>query len=74
MASTISYAKIVRNQKDEHIEPSDEKCPEDQKTKCQDSLIKSQSLEIDDQSFKEVSSVKKVSKFLLIFLNKKFIR
>ena len=38
MASTISYAKIVRNQKDEQIEPSDEKCPEGQKTKCQDSL------------------------------------
>ena len=56
MASTISYAKIVRNQKDEQIEPSDEKCPEGQKTKCQDSLIKSQSPDIDDQSFKEVSS------------------
>jgi len=60
MASTISYAKIVRNQKDEQIEPSDEKSPEGRKTKCQESLIKSQSPEIDDQSFKEVSSVKKV--------------
>ena len=67
MASTISYAKIVRNQKDEQIEPSDEKCPEGQKTKCQDSLIKSQSPDI-DQSFKEVSSVKKVRKFMFIWL------
>ena len=68
MASTISYAKIVRNQKDEQIEPSDEKSPEGRKTKCQESLIKSQSPEIDDQSFKEVSSVKKVYKSMFIFL------
>ena len=74
MASTISYAKIVRNQKDEQIEPLDEKCPEGQKTKCQDSLIKSQSPDIDDQSFKEVSSVKKVRKFMFIWLWGIFIK
>ena len=67
MASTISYAKIVRNQKDEHIVPSDEKSPTGQKTNFPDSLIKSQSPEIDDQSFKEVSSAKKVRKIMPIF-------
>ena len=66
MASTISYAKIVRNQKDyENDAPLEEKQQEAQ-NKNNDVTNKSQSLENDDQSFKEVSNVKKVSKILIM--------
>ena len=60
MASTISYAKIVRNQKDDdNIAPQETNLKE-QVPVSKDSSIKSKLLEKDDQSFKEVNNVKKV--------------
>ena len=61
MASTISYAKIVRNQKDDdNVAPQEETNLKEQVPVSKDSSIKSKSLEKDDQSFKEVNNVKKV--------------
>ena len=64
MASTISYAKIVRNQKDDdNIAPQEETNLKEQVPVSKDSSIKSKLLEKDDQSFKEVNNVKKVPLF-----------
>ena len=64
MASTISYAKIVRNQKDDdNIAPQEETNLKEQVPVSNDSSIKSKLLEKDDQSFKEVNNVKKVPLF-----------
>ena len=61
MASTISYAKIVRNQKDDdNVAPQEETNLKEQVPVSKDSSIKSKFLEKDDQSFKEVNNVKKV--------------
>ena len=61
MASTISYAKIVRNHKDgENISPDGKKSSEDPASVNQESESKTPLTEKEDQSFKEVSNVKKV--------------
>ena len=67
MASTISYAKVVRNQKD------DEKCPSTENATISTAQMnlskelegKSEVTDQDDPTFKEVSNVKKVRQYRL---------
>ena len=65
MASTISYAKVVRNRSDDEKSPTDNVNIPDTKLNVSKEQATSINNEINDPSFKEVSSVKKVSKYTL---------
>ena len=65
MASTISYAKVVRNRTDDENCPTDNVNIPDTKVNLSKEQVSSIITEIDDPSFKEVSAIKKVSKYTL---------